>query len=72
MYSKTETPEGKFRYTGETFGFNFEYVCDTDEEFTTWLASKLGTYLLSDIELTILKNLLGIKELEDRVFALEP
>lgn len=70
MYEKLEV-DGGFRYVGSVFGFNFEIEKEDDDAFETWLTAKLSTYLLSDIETNVLKELLGIKSLEDRVTALE-
>lgn len=62
---KEKIDENKNRYTGTILGFNYDIECADDDEFKLWLRPKLEKYMFSDLELSVLKDILGITALEE-------
>ena len=62
---------GKTQYWGEIMGFKYSIQKDSDEAFELWLKAKLERYILGELELKMLKEIVGIKGLEDRITTLE-
>lgn len=59
------------KYTGKIMDFDYEIELEDDEQFEVWLEAKLIRYKFKPIELKILRKLLGVTELENRLVKLE-
>lgn len=61
------------KYKGTILGFDYNIEKNTDEEFKIWLKAKLERYVLikGDPVVDVLLDVLGIKELKDKVATLE-
>ncbi len=68
---KTLLANGKHEYTGSIFDFNFIIELGNDEEFETWIKSKLQRYRMNPLEKKIYQHLLGMDKMMDRIIAIE-
>ncbi len=59
------------QYKGTILGFSYEVELDNDIDFENYLEAKLLRYQFKKSELKILRKILGIKSLDERVKALE-
>ncbi len=68
------------KFQGTILGFNYSYECDTEEEFKAYLKAKLQRYVFkshsgfgaTQVDVSdVLQELLGVKELADRVSVVE-
>lgn len=65
--------EIKMKYEGTILGFNYIIDKENDKEFQIWLKEMLLKFLLNpdDPATVVVKDILGIKELEEKISTLE-
>jgi len=61
----------EIHYSGSFLGFEYNIIKQNDADFSLWLETKLERYIFSEIEKEIIKKLLGLDKLEERIIALE-
>lgn len=59
------------KYEGEILGFHYMKEFETKEEFEQWLEAKLIKYRFKNMELKMMRKILGIDDLEQRIKDLE-
>jgi hypothetical protein len=71
MIDKIDNGDGTYHYSGNVFGYKFGKDFANDEEFKTWFKTAIQQKFTGQGFGQMLKELLGITDLEDRVTALE-
>ena len=67
MTEKILQPSGNYFYKGTVMGFNYEIELKDDAEFKDWLKAKLDRYVFSSLEKEVIKEILGVKALEEAI-----
>lgn len=67
----TNLKTGQTTYFGNIMGFSYCMDFDTEEEFKIWLKGRLKEIYFTEPTGSILKELFGIKSLEERILTLE-